>query len=163
MVEKNRKQLNTQRARQGKGQISAVKPNFDIFHGRNMFISFLFLSVSLTFIMFFSQTSQTDTLFWVTVICYFLLALYFFFVKRPYIKVEKSEIAIRRLGREKITPASEIEKIKIQPGYVIITFKGKRSSIIFSRFFNRYDIKKMAPKLKEFSDKHAIPYELEIS
>lgn len=113
------------------------------------------------FVMFFGQGGQQDTLYWVTVVSYFILALYFFFLKRPYLKVGKSQISTRKLGREKITPASDVEKITIQPGYIIITIKGKRSQMVFSRLFNRYDLKAMGAGLKEFAHKHTIAYEVE--
>lgn len=162
MVENNRKVVNKQRVKGGKSKLSSDgQTEMDLYRGRSIFLPIFFMSISIMFVMFFGQAGQQDTLYWVTVVSYFILALYFFFLKRPYLKVGKSQISTRKLGREKIIPASDVEKITIQPSYIIVTIKGKRSQMVFSRLFNRYDLKAMSAGLKEFAHKHTIAYEVE--
>jgi hypothetical protein len=163
MVEKNRKVVNKQRVKGGKSKLSYDRqPEKDTFRGRSIFLPIFFMSISIMFVLFFGQAAgQQDMLYWVTVISYFVLSLYFFFLKRPYLKVGKAQISTRKLGREKIINALDVEKITIQPGYIIISIKGKRSQMVFSRLFNRYDLKAMGASLKEFAHNQSISYEVE--
>lgn len=165
MVAKNQKTLANQNAKlpKEKKPRAVEKSEQGIYEGRNVFVSVLCFSVSIMFFLFFGQVGESQLLFYVTVFIYFLFGFYFFFVKRPYIKVTSSTIAIRRFGKERVTPAANIEKVHVQPGYVIITVQERRKhNLIFSRFFNRYDTDKLGEKLRELADKHNIEYVKEI-
>lgn len=164
MVEKNRKKLNEQRSKQGKGKVKVAAPsNKHIFHGRNIIVSILCLCVSLMFLFGFEQASTSEVMYWLVIVCYFALGLYFFFLKRPYIKISKvePEIAIRKLGKEKVTEAAEIEHIHIQPGIIAIKVKDKRSPVVLTRVFNLYSIKEIAPILEQFAQKYTIEFKVE--
>lgn len=165
MVAKNQKALASQTAKQPKEKRprAELKSEQGIFEGRNVFVSVLCFSVSIMFYLFFGQIGENELFFYVTVFLYFLFGFYFFFVKRPYIRITSSQIAIKRFGKERVTPASAIEKIIVQPGYVIITVQEKRKhNIIFSRFFNRYDTEKIGEELRELASKHQIDYVKEL-
>jgi hypothetical protein len=162
LVEKNKKNVNKLRDKAGTERVSlASKPDMDIFRGRSLFLPLLLISVSVLFISFFGQTAEKDALYWITVISYFLLGLYFFFLKRPFLKVGKAQLSTRKFGREKFVPAGEVEMIKVQSGYIIISFKNKRSHWVFSGVFNRFNLPAMAARLKEFANQHTIPYVVE--
>lgn len=164
MVARNRQALQKQKGKQAKQKSAKLsKMEQGIFEGRNVFLSVLCWSVSLIFLFFFGQVGENETMFWLTVVLYFVFGLYFFFVKRPYIKVSQSELAIKRLGKVRTSPASDVEKITVQPGYVIIAVKGRRGHLIFSRFFNRYDTEALASRLQDFAQRHQIKFVREIN
>lgn len=164
MVAKNQKTLAQQNAKQPKEKKAraVLKSEQGIFEGRNVFVTVLCFSVAIMVFLFFGQVGESQLFFYVTVFLYFLFGFYFFFVKRPYIKVTPSSIAIKRFGKEKVTPAANIEKVLVQPGYVIITAQERRKhNIVFSKFFNRYDTDKLGEALREFAEKNKVEFVME--
>lgn len=161
MVNKNKKVVNNTRSKAGKKKIDTVEtPDFDEYKGRSIFFPILFMSISLMFLFVFDQT-ETGVLYWVTIVSYFLLSLYFFFLKRPYLRVSKAQISTRKFGRDRPVPAAEIEKITIQSAYILIKIKGKKNPLMFSKLINRFDLTAMASRLKEFAAQHSISYKIE--
>jgi hypothetical protein len=156
MVERNSRQLNKKREKTGQRPL-ATGAEMVKFQGKSIYLPLLLISVSVLFFLFYGQAGERDGLFWFTVISYALLGLYFFFLRKPYLKVGRSEIASRRWGREKFVKAQDIEQIYIQPNEIIITIRGERNSWVFSRFVNFFDISAMAEALKDFARRHAVP------
>lgn len=118
-------------------------------------------AVVIMFVMFFGQMQEKDFIYWLTIISYSFLAIYFFFLKRPYLKVGKDTVATRKLGKERVVDAQDLEYITIQPGYVIIKVKDKRSHWMFGRMFNLFDTKEMAIRLQEFAKQNDVTINLE--
>lgn len=161
MVERNSKQLNKKRKKEGKQAISAPAQQVDRFQGRNYIVPTLLLLLVILFIIIYQPWSTANNespgLMWVTVGCYALLAL-FYYMRKPYLSVAKDYLETRRFsGYRRLKPA-EIRKIVLQPGYVVIeTVKG--GNWVFSRLMNRFPIERMGERLQAFASVHHIEFE----
>ncbi|MFD0670267.1 hypothetical protein [Cohnella sp. GCM10027633] len=162
MVQKNAKQVNKRRKRDGKKSISATSaPHVDKFKGRNYVVPILLLMLIALYVTLaqpWSDEFLTDpTLFWVTIGCYVLLA-FFYYMRRPYLSVTRDTLETRKFTGYKTLRPSEVRKITIQPGYVVIdTVKG--SNWVFSKLMNRFPIDLMAERLKVYADLHQVEFE----
>lgn len=161
MVERNSKQLNKKRKKEGKQAISAPAQQVDRFQGRSYIVPTLLLLLVILFIIIYQPWSTANNespgLMWVTVGCYALLAL-FYYMRKPYLSVAKDYLETRRFsGYRRLKPA-EIRKIVLQPGYVVIeTVKG--GNWVFSRLMNRFPIERMGERLQAFASVHHIEFE----
>lgn len=158
MVEKNRKQLNEKRKKQGLGQVTGAGAE-QVFKGRSVLLPIFLLSVATLFGYVNIYAGTTDTLFWITISLYILLSLYFFFVRRPYLKIIGNEIAMRKMGRERRANLTDIKKIAINRGTIMITIKGERMEWFFSRGMQLFQTSKMAEVLETIAEKRNIPLE----
>lgn len=161
MVQKNTKVTNKHRVSQGKSTLSEVgKPKVDRHLGRNIVFPLLFAGVSVFFsIAFIGIPGQSTGMYWFTVISYMALAL-LFFIRRPFLNITKDAVSTRKFGSIQYVKAEDIKLITLQPGYVIIELKTKKSNWVFSRAFNRYDTAAMATALQIFAAGHGIPVEV---
>jgi hypothetical protein len=158
-VERNRKQINKRRKKEGKSAISLAAPEADRFRGRSYIVPALLLMLTLAYVIVLQpwQQDQDVTMFWVTVGLYLLLAL-FYFLRRPYLAVYKDKLETRRFSGYKFLKPEEIRKVSVQPGYVVIeTVKG--SNWVFSRAMNLYPIERMGQRLEAFARAHRIDFE----
>ncbi|MBN2983913.1 hypothetical protein [Cohnella algarum] len=161
MIERNQKQVNKRRKKEGKQALSAAGSKVEKFKGRSYFAPILLLLVAAFFIVVSQPWSdayeQNATLFWLTVVAYVLLALVYF-LRRPYLSIAKDALETRRFtGYKRLKPA-EIRKIVQQPGYIIVeTVKG--GNWVFSRFKNLYPIEEMGERLREYAIAHKIEWE----
>lgn len=162
MVEKNSKVINKRRRKEGKKGIGAKTPQIDRFQGRNYIVPILLLMLIIVYITLAQPWSdnfmQDPTLFWVTVSCYIVLGI-FYYLRRPYLAVSRDTLETRKFTGYKTLRPTEIRKITIQPGYVIVE-SVKGANWVFSRLMNRYPIDKMADRLKTFTDLHHIDWEV---
>lgn len=162
MVEKNSKEINKRRKKEGKKGISTKAPQIDRFQGRNYIVPILLLMLIIVYVTLAQPWSdnflQDPTLFWVTVGCYIVLGIFYYF-RRPYLAVSRDTLETRKFTGYKTLRPTEIRKITIQPGYVIVE-SVKGANWVFSRLMNRYPIDKMADRLKTFTDLHQIDYEV---
>lgn len=124
-----------------------------------MVLPLFLLSVAAVFTYSTVRFSEADGLFWFTVISYILLSLYFFFLKRPYLRIGSSEVATRKWGRERVAKFSDLEKIRVQPGTVSIVVRGEKSEWVFSRSLNLFKTDRMAERLEQLAKKHRVPFE----
>ncbi|MEX2416595.1 MAG: methyltransferase [Paenibacillaceae bacterium] len=154
-VERNAKKVNLQRKRNGQPPISQSTSKDDKQKGRSWMLS-LFLFVIGIFYMVTFWDVDRNTLYWVTVIMYLLLALTVFFLRRPFLGIDKSSLTTRKFAGLRIKKAEEISKIEIQPGMVIIEFNDSSKKWVFSRFVNRYNINEMAIELQEFAARNKV-------
>ncbi|RED60306.1 hypothetical protein [Cohnella lupini] len=162
MVEKNSKQINKRRRKEGKKGISPNAPQIDRFRGRNYIVPSLLLMLIILYVTLAQPWSdsfmQDQTLFWVTIGCYVVLAVFYYF-RRPYLAVTRDTLETRKFTGYKTLRPTEIRKISIQPGYVIIeTIKG--ASWVFSRLMHRYPLERMSERLKTYSELHHIDWEV---
>ena len=95
MVSKNAKTANKNRSKQGIAPVSNPDRAV-VFKGRSIFLSLLFVCISL-FLFFTFTKASADKTFWFTAISYFAVGLLIYFVRRPYLKVSKLSLAKRRL------------------------------------------------------------------
>lgn len=163
MVQRNTKQINKQRKKQGKETIYASKSasaakDSDIFKGRNIVFPIVLLLLGIMFWVVGSIDEARGSGMlanWLGVVLYFLLAALLFF-RRPYLKVERARVSTIKYNRERWLPASEIEKIIVSRSMVSLKYKGKRKQWVFSRFLNRYDTAAMGTRLAEFAQANNI-------
>lgn len=158
-IQRNASKINKQRKRMGLPQVGdSLRVQADVFQGRSVLLPLFLASVAIFFATVYGEVGERDALYWITVILYLLMAVYFFF-RRPYLSVSKTELATRKMGRERRVHASEIEQITALKGVSVITLKGKRSKWIFSRYMNWYDTDAINRRLREFAAAHGIPYQ----
>ncbi|TVY02300.1 hypothetical protein [Cohnella terricola] len=162
MVTKNTKQINKRRKKDGKKGLTTSTQQIDRFQGRNYVIPTLLFLLILFYITLSQPWStsfvQDPTLFWVTIGCYVLLAVFYYF-RRPYLSVSRDTLETRKFTGYKTLRPTEIRKIVIQPGYVIVE-SVKGTNWVFSRLMNRFPIDRMADRLKTFTDLHHIEMEV---
>lgn len=156
MVQRNTQQLNKQRKKQGKETIYSSKSsskNTDTFKGRNIAFPVVLVILGSMFWVVGSidQARGSGMLAnWLGVVLYYLLAALLFF-RRPYLRVENARLATIKFNRERILQATEIEKVILSRGAVVIKHKGKRTKWVFTRLLNRYDTDAMSTRLEAFA------------
>ncbi|GGG88024.1 hypothetical protein [Paenibacillus radicis (ex Gao et al. 2016)] len=158
-VRKNMSQINKARKKQGSSGIVLGSEKKDRFTGRSFIAPILLiLFIGLYVILVSSDPSfKASTMFYVTVGCYVLLALVFFF-RKPYLTVGKDYVQTRKLtGDKRLNPAA-IKGISVQRGYVVIE-QHKGGNWVFSRVMNRYPTEEMGTRLQEFAKVHNLPFE----
>ncbi|MBT2763108.1 hypothetical protein [Paenibacillus sp. ISL-20] len=164
-VNKNMSQLNKQRKKQGltSYQVSAVTDKHDVFKGRKYVLPLVLVALAGVYALLGTATSEAaggsnDVLNWVGVSLYILLAL-MIFLRKPYLKIERASVSTMKFNRERRLAVSDIEKIKLASGSVVIQGKGKAGNWVFSRMMNLYDTKAMGERLEKFAKTHQIPVE----
>ncbi len=162
MVLKNLKEINKRRKKESKKGISPNAPQIDRFQGRNYIVPILLLMLILLYITLAQPWSdnfmQDTTLFWVTIGCYVVLAL-FYYMRRPYLAVSRDTLETRKFSGYKTLRPTEIRKITVQPGYIIVE-SVKGANWVFSRLMNRYPLDRMSERLKAYSDLHHVEWEV---
>ncbi|MFC5700028.1 hypothetical protein ACFPVX_01930 [Cohnella faecalis] len=167
MVQKNSKSINNRRRKEGKdaiGSTSKVKP--DRYQGRNYYVPALLLLLILFYVVMLQPWREPKageptpdlTMTWVTVGCYVLLAVFYWF-RRPYLAVTRDTLETRKFSGYKRLGPADIRKIVLMPGYVTVeTVKG--ANWVFSRMMTRYPTEQMGERLKVFSEVNHIELEI---
>jgi uncharacterized membrane protein YobD (UPF0266 family) len=154
MVRKNTKTVNKSRLKQGISPVSDPDQP-QVYKGRSTVLSLFLVAVSL-FLVFTLKDTEQDRTAWLTILSYLLLALFVYFVRRPYIKVSKTNLAKRGFIGERIIGAEQIKQIIIKPGHVLIE-QGKQRWV-YSRFLNRFEVDALAGKLKRFAEYNHVAF-----
>lgn len=159
MVKKNTQKMSAARKKQGEEKYIPPDRRIFRFKGRNYIlpISIIIFTAFYSYLSLTTPDMERNSLFWVTVAMYGLLALLFYF-RRPYLAVAKDFVQTRKMTGDKILRASGIRKISTSPGYVVIE-QVKGANWIFSRMVNRYPTELMAEKLKQFAKDNNIEFE----
>lgn len=157
MVYRNQKRVNDYRKRAGKTTVSN-SPQYDIYKGRSIFLSFFLISVGILYGIMFYDVQHSRTLYWITVIAYLALGLWFWAIRKPYLKVAKNDLATRKWGREVVVNARNVEFIQVEGGNIIIKLREKNKMWVFSRLINRFQTAEMAERLKEFAIKNQVKF-----
>jgi hypothetical protein len=158
-VARNSKLVNKQRKRFGQppiGSAAAPVKNKDLFLGRSIVLPLLLTAIAVFIAVIYYRLDEDTGFTMLTVGLYVLLAVYFF-LKRPYLAIQGSSLATRRLGRERTVSPNEIERIEIAKDYCLIVRRNKRVRWVFSRPMNRYDTEAMGKRLREYAAQHHIP------
>lgn len=162
MVLKNSKNINKRRKKEGKKSVSPNAPQVDRFVGRNYVVPSLLVMLIVLYVTLAQPWSdnfmQDQTLFWVTIGCYVLLAV-FYYLRRPYLAVTRDTLETRKFSGYKSLKPAQIRKITIMPGYVLVE-SVKGANWVFSRLMNRYPIERMEVRLKVFAELHHIDWEV---
>lgn len=163
MVQRNTKQINKQRKKTGQpriGETTNSSSRGDVFKGRSIMLPLFLASVAGFFMVIYSKAEQVDSLYWITVVMYFLLAFYFF-MRRPYLAVSNDTLSTRRLGGDKRMKAADVAEITIMKGYCVISFSSRRTKWVFSRTINRFDTEAMSKRLQQFATQHGIKFNVQ--
>lgn len=159
-VRKNMATVNQARKKAGTGNLvlTSEKKQQIRFTGRNYILPVvLILFIGFyNFIMLMDLEFKADTMYYITIVSYLLLAALFFF-RKPYLSVGKDYLQSRRMMGDKQLYAAAIKEIKVQNGYVIIV-PNHGSSWTFSKLFNRFPLQEMSEELKKFAEKHNITF-----
>ena len=159
MVERNQRKLNEKRTKQGKQPLA---PSGELrFEGKSWILSLALIGFSAMLAVFYGPMYLEDGMFIATVIGYFLLGLFIYFFRKPFVIIGKNEITTRRFFGYKTVEARDIEEISAMPGYCVIHLKKSKKRWVFSKLVHRYNTETMAIKLKDFAEKHGIPYKIE--
>ncbi|HEX7056456.1 MAG TPA: hypothetical protein VF260_04565 [Bacilli bacterium] len=157
MVSRNTKIANKRREKSGKKPISA--DDGTKFMGRSWMLPIVFVMIDVFYAVTF-VSSANSSIYWVTIASYLLLALLFWW-RRPYLKIGRKELTLRKWSANKSVSAEEINKITLQKGFVIVELKAKRRRWVFSHLLQLYNTDKMAEKLQEFARVNAVTIERE--
>ena len=130
-VNKNMSQLNKRRGLTSY-QGSAVNDKHDVFKGRKYVLPLVLVALAGLYALLGTATSQAtggsnDVLNWVGVSLYILLAL-MIFLRKPYLKIERASVSTMKFNRERRLAVSEIEKIKLASGSVVIKAREKQAT-----------------------------------
>jgi len=161
MVDRNTQMINKKREKLGKERITTASDNVDRFFGRNWIFPLILIIFAVIFLVYFREESQSWT-FWFTVIAYTGLGLFFFFFRRPFLFIGKTQLASRRFRGIKGLDHSQIYQIVVQPDYIFIDIKGKRVRWMFSRWFHFFNIEQLSKRLHEFAEHNKIPIKIEV-
>lgn len=158
-VRKNMDVVNKQRKKQGNGQIVFNAEKSEKIVGRNFIAPILLILFIGMYVILMSSSStfKMDTMFWITVGCYILLAALFFF-RRPYITIGKDYIQSRRLTGDKRIPAASIKGFSVQKGYVVVEMQ-KGGNWVFSKLTNGFPTDEIGDKLKLFANANGIAFQ----
>ncbi len=158
MVERNYDQVSKQRSKQEKTLpgVQLQADGTEKIRGRSIILPITMIAIVSLFVLLYGSQAGEDPLFWVTVSAYSFLAIVYF-LRRPYLKIGRSFISTRRLGRDQIVEAKDIASVTAGDGYVAIDFKSKRRKWFFSRMMNLYPTDRMAERLLLFVQRHDIP------
>ncbi|WP_054955795.1 hypothetical protein [Paenibacillus dakarensis] len=164
-VNKNMSQLNKQRKKQGQptmGMNAAITSDGDVFKGRKYVLPIILIALAALYAMLGMATTAagagSQAMNWIGVSLYVLLAV-MIFLRKPYLKVTRNTVSTMKFNRERKLTASEISKIKILKGSVVIENNARGGNWVFSRLINRYDTQAMGERLEQFAKVNNIPVE----
>jgi len=161
-VRRNARQVDKRRKKEGKPGIGSKTTQIEKFKGRSYIFPLLILMLMVFYVITFApwvtKVESSETIFWVTLGCYLLLAL-IYFLRRPYLGVTRDTLETRKFTGYKTLRSPEIRKIVLAPGYIVIeTVKG--TNWVFSKTMNLYPIKQMSERLTQFAQTNRIQVEV---
>ena len=156
-VERNAKKANAMRKRFGQSTIDQSTKGENKHLGRSWMLSVFLAMVGVFYFITFYGV-EGNGLFWLTVGMYLILALVIFAFRRPILVIGKNTLTTRKFGGYRTIKADEIVDIETQRGYIVISLKGKRKKLVFSRFLHLYNTDKMTEKLEEFAKANQVVY-----
>lgn len=118
-------------------------------------LPFVLIMFSLFAMFTLSHFGDRDTMYWVTVASYWVLASLFFF-RRPYLKIGRRDLSTRKWNKEITVNPDEIEEIIFGDNDIVIVLKEKKTRWVFARITNLYPVNAMKKSLRAFAAQHAI-------
>lgn len=159
MIEKNQKNVNVARKKQGVATIQDTMKVRDadfVIKGR----SWMFPSILVLFALMFFFTSpygevERNSTFWFTGFSYIGLGILMYLIRRPVIRVSKSYITVRRFSGDKLIEPKDIEEMTLNNGHIIIVLKNKKK-FMYTRFQHRFPMDTLNGKLRDFAVNHKV-------
>ncbi|GGH22817.1 LPXTG cell wall anchor domain-containing protein [Paenibacillus segetis] len=145
----------------GSSPTFGAKGDGDIFKGRKIILPGALSLIAILYAalgLMGPATGENQTLFWVTIGLYLLLAVVIF-LRKPYLRVDKNRLYTSKFNRDKYLDASNVSKIIHNKSKIVIVPKGKESKWVFYRFRNFFDTEAMALRLGEFAHTNHITIE----
>ncbi|WP_199614719.1 hypothetical protein [Paenibacillus alkalitolerans] len=155
MVQKNKEKINKQREKHGQAPVAGGDGEMTV-RGRSWLLPLALALAGLLFAVTLPPAAGSDSLYQITIILYFVLALFHFLVRRPYLKIGKSQLSWRTYTGEKTLTASEIGTIRMTTGDVVIEGKDGKTRRTFSRRMHLYPMDRLTDAVRQFAAKHQI-------
>jgi len=155
MVERNTKRMNRLRAKSGRAPIGKNAEEEPI-RGRSWVFPLVLASVGLLFGLTVPPEMNT-VLHKITVALYLLLALYHFFLRRPFLKKTRAELIWRTYAGERAVKPGEIGRIDIGDRKSPVYLKDGRTKRAFSKIYHLYPMDRVNEALSSFAAAHGIP------
>ncbi|MEG6589819.1 hypothetical protein [Paenibacillus barengoltzii] len=130
----------------------------DVFKGRNFILptALVLLALLYAVVGLIGNTEEVNSvLFWATIFLYFVLALVIF-LRKPYLRVNKSSLYTSKFNRDRMLDAGNISKIKVSRNKIVIEPKTREPKWVFYRARNRFDTEAMAARLQLYADTHHV-------
>lgn len=161
MVERNSKKSNKQREKQGKPMLSSRQADYIVHKGRSLVLPIAFVLIALFFLL--TTPPGTSGTYWFMVLSYPALAALYYFVYRPYVKVGKDWIGVRRWFMEERIEVKNIQSVVRSSGHLVVEYekRGRKTRAVFSKTLNLFPIDKMDESLRGLAGDHHIRYELQ--
>lgn len=155
MVQKNKEKMNRQRQKEGKTPLSV--DGEIIVRGRSWLFPLALAIAGVLFALTLPPATGSETFSQITISLYFVLALFHFFLRRPYLKVGKSHLSWRTFTGEKTLKATEIAAISFIPGGVSIEGLDKKTRRTFSKVLDLYPMEQLEGHLRQFASANRVP------
>lgn len=172
-VERNQRKMH----KSGKGPAVKTRSNRDprtalgakgdgeIFKGRKIILPITLALLAVLYGMVGTVGNAAElnsTIFWLTIVLYLLLAL-MIFLRRPYLRIDRTWLYTSKYNRDKLIEAGNISKIKVNKNCSKITIvpKSKDVNWVFSRSRNLFNTQAMAAHLEQYAKANHVTFETE--
>lgn len=135
----------------------------DVFKGRNIILPVVLFLLALMYatVGLMSGPEQVSSfLYWTTIILYMVLAVTLY-LRKPYLRINKSWLYTSKFNRDKMLDAGNINKIKVSASKIVIEPKTREPKWVFYRNRNRFDVEAMAARLELYANTHHVKLERE--
>lgn len=156
MVERNSKKINKDRRKKGGQQLASSDGTVRIV-GRSWVFPLVLASAGLLFGLTLPPEGTSGILYQVTIGLYILLALFHFFVRRPYIKINKQQLIWRTYTGEKLAAAGDVAYVQISDKRSVVALKDGKTRRTFSRLYHLYPMGQLNSALRQFASAHHVP------
>ncbi len=150
MIEKNRKEANARRQKSGHNSIGTVSENLKI-KGRSWIFPLILIFIGTLFGFTSVASSTSDLLSQITVGLYLLLAIFHYFIRRPYVVIGKQQLSWRTYTGEKKVEAVTIESIIVTKTQAIVKLNDGKTKKSFNKLYQLYPIADLSAALKQFA------------
>jgi len=155
MVEKNKKQMNATRQKQGHSPLGGSDGETTV-RGRSWVFPVALAAAGLAF-WFSADGFEGETLNQVTVALYLLLAVFHYFVRRPFLKISKKHLSWRTYSGQRFVAAEDIAAIRIGEKQSTVELKDGKTKRSFSKWYHAYPMDRLNEALSQFAAQHHIP------
>jgi hypothetical protein len=156
MVEKNSKRMNTDRQKKGQSPIGVSDAGVPI-KGRSWIFPLVLASAGLLFAFTMPEANASSTLYQITIGMYLLLAVFHYFVRRPFLKVGKNQLTWRTYTGDRHVSAGDIAAIQISDKQSVVQLKDGKTRRSFSKLYHLYPMDQINAALSNFAAVHRIP------
>ena len=155
MVERNTKSMNRLRAKSGKAPIG-TKTEAEPIKGRSWVFPLVLVVVGLLFGVTIPPEAR-GALHQITIALYLLLALFHFFLRRPFLKATKNELVWRTYAGDRTVKPGDVATITIGDRKSVVVLKDGKTKRSFSRWYHLYPMDEVNKALSSFAAAHGIP------